>query len=455
MKFLVKQTGGVFFRALFFRGPFLRTVFLLASGFLLLVSSACSGLVFPGIDGAATQTQPVQTPTTSPQISPSPSAAPDASQTPGTLTLRLWLPPEFDPAAGTPAGDILQARLDEFEARRPNVTVETRIKAVDGTGGIINTLTTASTAAPLALPDVVALPRLAIEPAVQKGLLYPFSDLGPLRDAQWFDYAAQLSGVEQGQYSLPFAGDALLLLYRPEEVETPPRSWDELLQGQAALLFPAASPLALFTLAQYNAAGGSNLDADGRPFLDQTVLTAVYIYYQQASAGEKMPFWLTQYEDDNQVWQAYQDQRAPMIATWSSRYLGDPPAGSAPSQLPTQDSEPFTLATGWVWATPNPDPTRRELSTELAVFLSESEFLGQWTQAAGYLPTRPDVLAFWSDPDLQQLASQLVESAFPYPPFDVLSILGPALQETTIEVLKQQNTPSGAAEKAAGQVNNP
>jgi hypothetical protein len=211
----------------------------------------------------------------------------------------------------------------------------------------------------------------------------------------------------------------------------------------------------LFTLAQYNASGGSNLDADGRPYLDQTVLTAVYIFYQQASAGEKMPFWLTQYEDDDQVWQAYQDQRAPMVATWSSRYLSAPPADTAASQLPTQDGLPFTLATGWVWATPNPDPSRRELGTELAVFLSDSEFLGAWTQAAGYLPTRPDVLDYWTDASQQELARQLVESAHPNPPPDVLNILGPALQETTIEVLKQQNTPSGAAEKAASEVNNP
>jgi multiple sugar transport system substrate-binding protein len=440
---------------MFFRKAFLRPTCLLAACLLLLTATACDRLPIPGLGEAVTGTPPAPTGTTAVLPSPSPSIEPDASQSPGTQTLRLWLPPEFDPAAGTPAGDILQARLDEFENRRPNVTVETRIKAVEGTGGMINTLTTASTAAPLALPDVVALPRRAIEPAVQKGLLYPFGDLGPLRTAQWFDYAAQLSGVEQGQYSLPFAGDALVLLYRPGEIETPPRSWDELLQGPAALLFPAASPQALFTLSQYNAAGGPNLDADSRPFLDQTILTAVYIFYQQASAGEKMPFWLTQYEDDNQVWQAYQDNRAPMVATWSSRYLADPPADSAAAMLPTHDGEPFTLATGWVWATSNPDPARRELSTELAVFLSDSEFLGRWTEAAGYLPTRPDVLAFWSDATQQQLASQLVESAHPYPSPDVLNILGPALQETTIDVLKQQNTPSGAAEKAAETVNNP
>ena len=29
----------------------------------------------------------------------------------GTVTLQVWLPPEFDPDGGTPAGDLLEARL--------------------------------------------------------------------------------------------------------------------------------------------------------------------------------------------------------------------------------------------------------------------------------------------------------------------------------------------------------
>jgi multiple sugar transport system substrate-binding protein len=422
---------------------------------LVLISAGCDQIPIPGLgkrsDVTPTPSQPVFSPTAEITLTPTL----NAPTQPGSTTLRVWLPPEFDPAAGSPAGDLLQKRLDEFQKRRPNVKIDTRIKAVEGTGGMINTLTTASVAAPLALPDLVALPRRSIETAVQKGLLYPFGNLGPLENAEWFDYAAELSGLEQGQYSLPFAGDALVLHYRPELVESPPETWEAILQTQAPLLFPAASPQALFTLAQYEASGGAIEDQDGRPFLDQTILTALYIFYQQASSGEQMPFWLTQYEDDDQVWQAYQEHQAPMVVNWLSRYLAPKPDDTAIGQLPTQDGTPYTLATGWVWASPNQDPTRRDLSTELAVFLSDAEFLSDWTLTAGYLPTRPDVLAGWDDVALQALASRVIAAAQPYPSPDLLNIIGPALQQTTIDVLKQQDTPAAAAERAAGEVNTP
>lgn len=420
----------------------------------LLLLSGCDQLPIPGLSLSPTATNPPATPT---QPTPTQAASPEpaASPSPATLTLRLWLPPEFDPASGTPAGQLLQDRLDEFQNRRPNIKIETRIKAVDGAGGMINTLSTASAAAPLAVPDLVALPRRSIETAVQKGLLYAFDDIGPLAQADWFEYALESDVLSQNQYSLPFAGDTLALLYRPEIVEVPPDTWDALRQIQYPLLFPAASPQAAFTLTQYLAAGGETEDSDGRPILDEENLTAVYIFYQQASAGEQMPFWLTQYESDNQVWEAYQDERGPMASIWLSSYLRELPEDSQVSQLPTPDGTPYTLSAGWVWAIPNPDPLRRQIGTELAVFLSEADFLADWTLAAGYLPTREEVLNGWNNVPLQALARQFIDSAHPSPSPDILNVIGPALQETTIDVLKQQDTPAAAAQRAADRVNSP
>jgi multiple sugar transport system substrate-binding protein len=422
---------------------------------ITLALGSCAQLNIPGLttDPAATETQPVVSPTVPVQ----PTASPEDS-TPtetSTVTLRVWLPPEFDPNEGSEAGKILQDRLDEFQNRRPNLKIEIRLKAVDGTGGMINTLTTASAAATLALPDMVALPRQSIEPAVQKGLIYPLEDLGNLSQASWYPYAAEFSFVNQGQFSLPFAGDALVLHYRPELIENPPETWDDSLLIQYPLLFPAADPQALFTLAQYQASGGTTIDSDGRPSLQQTPLTGVYIFYQRASSGEQMPFWLTQYEDDDQVWQAYQDGTAPMAVSWFSKYLTETTDSSAIGQLPTSNGSPFTLATGWAWAITNPDPQRRQVATELAVFLSDTDFLSSWTLATGYLPTRPDILDQWDNIPAPALAEQVILSAFTIPPVDILNILGPALQESTITVLKQQNTPSAAAEEAVQNVNSP
>lgn len=419
----------------------------------LLAIVGCSQLPFTEENVTATVTIPVLTISATQTIGATPT--PDLSSPPSSTTLHIWVPPEFDPNADNPAANIFLTRLQEFQNRRPNIIIETRVKEVNGSGGMLNTLATASTAAPSALPDMVILPGELVETAVQEGILYSFEDIGILNDADWYDFASQSESLTQSRYSLPFAGDALVLMYKPAEIENAPLNWEEVRQTPHPLLYSAANPLALFTLTQYQASGGPVQDEDGQPFLDATTLAGVNIFYQQASSGGQMPSWLTQYETDDQVWRDYQEDRSPMASLWLSYFLRPQPDDTEISQIPTQNGEPYTLATNWVWALTNPDPLRRQISSELAIFLSDADFLGDWTLAGGYLPTRPDVLTKWPNVPLQALAKRVISSAHPVPSADLLSVIGPALQQSTIEVLQQVDTPSGAAQKAADQVNNP
>jgi ABC-type glycerol-3-phosphate transport system substrate-binding protein len=102
----------------------------------------------------------------------------------------IWLPPQFATTSDSAAGEILQSRLDEFSAEQSGIRIQVRVKPVDGPGGLLDTLTTASAAAPLALPDLIALPRPMLETAALKGLLHPYNDLIPEPD--WFEYAGSL-----------------------------------------------------------------------------------------------------------------------------------------------------------------------------------------------------------------------------------------------------------------------
>ena len=75
---------------------------------------------------------PTETPT------PVPAATDDNSEsqpeTEGPVTLRIWVPPQFDPADDTLSGAIFQSRLDEFVSRKPNVEIKVRVKNVEGFG---------------------------------------------------------------------------------------------------------------------------------------------------------------------------------------------------------------------------------------------------------------------------------------------------------------------------------
>jgi ABC-type glycerol-3-phosphate transport system substrate-binding protein len=247
----------------------------------------------------------------------------------------------------------------------------------------------------------------------------------------------------------------LVLAYRPALIGQPPANWQEVVSSPAPLLFTAGSPLSLFTLAQYQASGGAVLDSQGRPRLDSATLQGVLEFFTQAQAGEQMPFWLTQYETEEQVWQAYMENRSTLAVTWASHFLKEIPADTALAPLPTQSGEPFSLAGGWVWALTSPDSEQRAASAQLARFLAASDFAAEWSQAAGYLPTQPAALFTWHDSTLQAIASRVMVSAQRIPSGDILISLAPALSQATIEVLKQQSDARSAAEKAAGRVNGP
>ena len=430
----------------------------------LVFTAGCQGLLLPSRTSAPTFAPSIPTlPATAifPQLTLTPT--PGKPTPGGPVTLRLWLPPQFDPASGKLDGDLLQKRLAEFIKSHPDVKLDVRIKAVEGSGGILDALSAASASAPLALPDLVAMPRPILEAAALKGLLHPFDGISiPLEDPEWYDYARQLSLVQKSTFGLPFAGDALLLIYRPSRVNTPPRDLAEALTMEKVLAFPAADPQALFTLTFYQAAGGLIQDEQGRPTLDAVILTEVLTGYQTAELKGVFPDWLTQLETDDQAWAAFQDQRADLVITWATRYLSnsrqsltDSATDYAAAPLPTLNGTPYTLATGWVWALASNQPEKQALATELAIFLTEPNFLAEWSTAAGYLPTNTRVLAAWTNAPLQALTSQIALSAHLYPSTDLLSSLAHPLRQATLQILSRQGDPNTLAQTAVDRLINP
>lgn len=418
-----------------------------AVSFLLILLISCSKS--PTIEPNPTQ-EDTSTPTSPPRSTPDATAKP-----PPLLTIRLWLPPEFDPSSGTPAGDILKARLKEFTDRRPNTRIEVRIKAQSGAGGMLDSLTAASAAAPLALPDLVALPRPDLEAAALKGLLRPLDALiDPIENSDWYPFAQQMARLQNSTYGIPFAGDAQMMVYRAT-IPVPPKTLSDTLSSPGPLTFAAADPQALFTLAQYLASGGAILDEQSRPRLESAPLTEVLSFYQRAAALDLIPLWVTQIETDNQVWEAFSAGRAELAITWVSHHTGNLGTDSAGAPLPTNTGQPFSLATGWVWALASPNPDHQLISAELGEFLSEADFLGRWTSALGYLPTRSSAMTNWHTPAQRQLAGEIASTAQLIPTNDVLISLSPLLQEATLDVLKRQSDAVTAAQEAVNRLTPP
>jgi multiple sugar transport system substrate-binding protein len=426
---------------------------------LVVLSLMGCGTFLPFGLGPVTSSPSPSSITTTPEETSVPTQTPTVSGSSQDIQeLTIWLPPQFDPTLGTVASNLLKERLRSFSDQHNGIQINVRIKAASGAGGLLDALTATNAAAPTALPDLIALSRDDLEAGALKGVLYPYDNQASTTDdPDWYSFARQMSLVQGSTYGMPFACDAMVMLYRPAQVPVLPKSWTDLLNATNPVAFPAADSQSLVTLALYESTGGQITDSQRRPALTSGNLATVLKAYEAGAQSGIFPLWLSSYDSDGQAWQAYKDKRANWVVTWVTQYLAELPADTSMLPLlPLGDgADSLTFATGWVWALGNSQSERRELSIELARWLVQSDFLSKWTMAAGYLPPRPTSLAGWTNQSLQSLLSQVVISAQLRPSADLLASLGPVLKDATVQVLKGQADAVQAAQAASEQLKGP
>lgn len=342
--------------------------------------------------------------------------------------LRIWLPPQFNPNTNSASAALLKQRLANFEAQHPGLQVDVRIKDEEGEAGILNSLSITSMAASSALPDLVALPHHALQAAAQKGLVRSLADLSTTTSSSdWFPYARDLAQVDGILYGIPFAGDAWVIIYRPDLVWI--KTWDDILLSERQLVFAGADPQAQVGLSLYVSAGGELVDSQGQPTLDQEILTRVLEIFSKGRAATLFPAAAANLVSDEQVLQEYRARRAEMAIVHVSNYRDSQDGLMQP--LMGLDEDHLTFATSWVWAVAGQNTENQQLAVELAEFLTEDDFLARWINETGYLPPRRSVLNTLEDSAL----AAVIAAAQPIPSADVFQVLGPLVQEAVVRVL--------------------
>jgi multiple sugar transport system substrate-binding protein len=401
---------------------------------LLVFLAGCSSL--PSIDRAWIN-KILYTPT---PVPPTSTPSPVPSQAAQSLTqgaeqaatepviLRLWLPPQFNPNANNPAAALLKKRLNDFEADHPGLQIDVRIKSDSDDANLLDSLAITNLAAPNAMPDLIALPRHPLESAAQKGLIQPLDLSSQLQSPELYPYARELSEIDGTPYGLPFAGDALVMIYRPELVWI--KTWDDILLSNSQLIFAGADPQGETLLSLYASAGGELTDAQGKPALDQDILIKVLQLFSKGRGVSLFPDAIKNISTDEQVLQEYRNQRAEIgILHFSNAHATQ---DQLYQPLMGLGEEPhFTFSDGWMWALTGRTPERQRLTMDLATYLTADEFLTSWVQAAGYLPTHR--LNTGGQPDETSL--DVIQASQPVPSADVVSVLSPLLQEAVTRVL--------------------
>jgi ABC-type glycerol-3-phosphate transport system substrate-binding protein len=363
----------------------------------------------------------------------------------GVPSITLWLPPAFRPESNSPGGKILQDRIRDYETQHPGVSVIVRIKAATGAGGLRDSLTAAAAAAPGALPDLIALDQSNLRAAAIKGLIYPLEDLLPA-DA-WdacYPYARSMIEIGSRGYGLPFFGDAMVLAdMLPSGAG--PETWEQTYARTGAMYFPLGDSHSLFLFYGYYAAGGkpfqspAGVEIQPGPLENELTWLAMLREHQMLSPRSLQ---IDSFENAFRSLEKYGESSATLYS------LASQAKGYSIHYLPTPEGARFSLATGWAWAVATADPDRMRRAADLMRWLSDPEFLAQWTAAQGVLPTSRATLNLWPPSVQRDLLMGISEEALAFPEDEISNSIGPIFSKAAREVLSDGVPPASAAGEA-------
>ncbi len=396
-------------------------------------------------------------PATTVPSSPMPTVPATEAPQPAPRSLTLWVAPSFAPNSESPARALLTERLRAFEQIHPGLSIQVRVKSIDGPSGLLETLVAANAAAPALLPDAITFSTSNLEDAVSKNLIVGLDDVLPVPETpDWYEFSLPAARVSGNFFGLPIASEVDILAYRSDLYTSPPRGWDDLLGEPRSFLFPAGDPLATFTLAQYLSLEGYLHNSDGDLALNPAVLSEALTFYNAALAAQILPYSVRQISNAEQSWSMLQDNSAASaVAPLSSYILDHDPEKFSAVPLPTQDGTGVGLASTWSWAIVTQDAERIPVVAELLTWLSAPDFLGLWTHSLGMLPPTSASLAAWPEGSDAALASSLVTATQPMPHSSLHLAIEPVLYDAVEAVIGGGEAPTTAAQTAAEALANP
>lgn len=420
----------------------------------LLWMSACSPA--SNSPNAAVTAERLTTPTSAP-IMPSPSPVePEILLTPeGPLQLTVWWPDTLTTSNDDQSSLLLSSQVDSFDTTRPDIQVDVRLKKSQDSGGIMETLRTASTVAPSALPDVTLLRRQDLLNAVKLGIVQPVEErtssatLGDLYPA-----ALEMGRVDGTLYGLSYALEIEHIAYRPEILVGQFSHFDDVLADRQAFVFPAnvTSGISDVLMLQYLSAGGTlNQLTSGR--LNMTALRTVLTFYQDALAQNVIGTSVLNYAFPENYEDDLLQGKINAAMVTSSQYLELINAGQSwdAAPIPLQSGTPSTVLNGWMWVVVAKDSYRQDAAIRFIEWMSESKRQADFTQVVNELPSRRTALRLWEDTTYTNFADQLLVNARLPLIQDANNPTLQAMQTALVAVISGQRTADQAAQDVVNQ----
>ncbi len=402
-------------------------------------------------------TSPAMTPTATASATPTPTevstSPPVMTPTPAVITLTWWTPIWFSPRSQDAAGEFLQQRIREFEARYPHVHVDTRVKPAYGKGSIKDYLQGAYKVAPSLIPDVVVLDMQDVPTLAALGIFHPLDAISDTVQSAFYPFVGEAGWVNGAWLAVQFETNFYHVAYPRDVVTNPPGTWEALLNSEITYLswlFSSEDVASDIVLTQYAALGGP-LPRDKAVPLDEQALLTLFSLYDQAAQRGIFPAEVLEPQTPDSLWGALRDKKAMMVDVSARRFIreGAQQLGVDAAPIPTWDGKPRTLANGWGLAITTTDERRHSASLAFVQWLLDPATLGPWSQRAGRVPTRPDALHMWDmAPMYRDLLDRLLENSTPYPPHASVIDIRRALARGLKAVLVDHRSPEDAVKSA-------
>ena len=364
------------------------------------------------------------------------------------FTLRVWVTAEINAQPATNGGDVLAAQLQAFDDNHPDVTLDVQVKSVAAQGGMLSYLRTGRSIAPNAMPDLILLPSNQLKVAHNEGLLYPLDSLVSTNGL--YPAARQLGTIDGELFGFPLALDNLQhFVYNGNVITNElPSSWSALIvQERAQALFAGAgSQGATLALQLYHAQGGALTDGEDGFTFQRVPLTAMLVQIRDGVNTGVVQTNSAEISTIDEAWTAFQRGDVNVTMADATHLLTKREEGNTSlfDSIPGHDGRTTAIVEGWLLSIVTPDTTRQSLSAELISWLTSTDNLADWSEAAHLLPTRPSAFSQWStDPYINYLKSELpLAQAYPK---TLDSVAQNALSNAVVSIITSPISPEDAA----------
>lgn len=375
-----------------------------------------------------------------------------------SLTLTLWTVEDVSALAqNEEAAAFLTEVVSTFESENPDFKVNVLVKKTSGKGGVLDFLRTSRDVAPSVLPDVVVMDATDLNPAYVDGLVESLDGRLDRAIVQDLLPAARRVGTVDGKLvGVPLGLKMEHAVYNMAMFSEAPITWTQVLSSNTHYLFPAKGINGLVndtTLAQYFSAGGEFVGEDGRPKIDDRVLTSVLKFYETALSKGIIDATLLDASTTEDLWPTYLAGKAGVAQLSVSQYLidRDKLRNSSVTGLPvpTAANTQVSVMHARVMALVTDDPVRQDAALKLIAAMLSTQNNAAWNEINKSIPVRDTSFQqlAGSDPYWQFLTS-LLNTARPEPRLSGYDRIGRILQQALEQVIRGEASAEEATSTA-------